>query len=56
MWENFARYEKYMNYFVAHKNVIVPKIQSRIEKEEASEAEKRILYGFLLNGNEVWKI
>ena len=56
MWENFARYEKYMNYFVAHKNVIVPKIQSRIEKEEASEAEKRILYGFLLNGNEVWRI
>ena len=56
MWENFARHEKYMNYFVAHKDAIIPQIQSRIEKGEASEIEKRILYGFLLNGNEVWKI
>ena len=56
MWENFARHEKYMNYFVTHKNAIIPKIQSRIEKGEASETEKRILYGFLLNGNEIWEI
>lgn len=56
MWENFARHEKYMDYFVAHEDAIVTKIQSRIEKGDASEIEKRILYGFLLNGNEVWKM
>lgn len=56
MWENFARREKYMNCFIAHKDTIIPKIQNRIKAEEASEAEKRILYGFLLSGDEVWKM
>lgn len=56
MWENFARQEKYMNCFITHKDVIIPKIQKRIETGQASESEKRILYGFLLSGNEVWKI
>lgn len=56
MWENFARHEKYMASFVAHKDVIIPRIQKRIEAGEASEAEKRILYGFLLSGDEVWKM
>ena len=56
MWENFARHEKYMNCFIAHKDAIIPRIQSRIKLEEASEIEKKILYGFLLNGNEIWEI
>lgn len=46
MWENFARREEYMKTFVAHKEVIIPKIQKRIETGEVTEAEKRILYGF----------
>ena len=56
MWENFARREEYMKTFVAHKEVIIPKIQKRIETGEVTEAEKRILYGFLLRGDEVWKM
>lgn len=56
MWENFARHEKYMTSFVVHKDVIIPRIQKRIEAGEASEAEKKILYGFLLSGDEVWKM
>lgn len=56
MWVNFARQEKYMNCFIAHKDVIIPRIQKRIKTGKASEAEKRILYGFLLSGNEIWKI
>ena len=56
MWENFARQEKYMKHFIAHKDSIIPRIKERIEKDEASEAEKRILYGFLLDGDDVWKI
>ena len=56
MWENFARHERYMTYFVAHKDAIIPRIQKRIEAGEASEAEKRVLYGFLLSSDEVWKM
>lgn len=56
MWENFARREEYMKAFVAHEEVIIPKIQKRIETGEVTEAEKRILYGFLLKGDEVWKM
>ena len=56
MWENFARHEKYMNCFIAHKDAIIPMIQNRIKSEEASETEKRILYGFLLSGDEIWKV
>ena len=56
MWGNFARNEKYMKYFVSNKDAIIPQIKERIEKNDASEAEKRILYGFLLDKDEVWKI
>ena len=56
MWENFARHEQFMRCFVAHKEAIIPKIVERIHRNNASEAEKRILYGFLLDGNEIWKV
>ena len=56
MWANFARCEKYMKYFIAHKDTIIPKIKEQIEKNNATEEEKKILYGFLLERNEVWKI
>jgi len=56
MWENFARHEKYMNCFAIHKDEIVPRIKDRIEKKDASEAEKKILYGFLLDKEEIWKV
>lgn len=55
MWENFARHDRYMKYFVAHRNAIIPKIKERIKNNEASEDEKRILYGFLLDKEEVMK-
>lgn len=56
IWRNFATDERYMNYFVAHKQFIVPKIQSRIKTQKATEAEKKILYGFLLDKNELWEL
>ncbi len=56
MWQNFARHEQFMRYFNAHKDAIVPKIVGRIHLNNASEAEKRILYGFLLDGNEIWTV
>ncbi len=45
-----------MPYFVAHKDVIAPKIKERIEKNLASKDEKKILYRFLVDDNEIWKI
>lgn len=56
MWENFARHEKCMKCFAAHKDEIVPRIKERVEKKVASEAEKKILYGFLLDKEEMWRI
>lgn len=56
MWVNFARKKGYMPYFVAHKDVIAPKIKERIEKNLASKDEKKILYRFLVDDNEIWKI
>ena len=45
-----------MEYFIDHKDVIVPRIIERIKNNDACEAEKRILYGFLLDRDEIWKI
>ena len=56
MWANFARNRKYVKYFVAHRKDIIPKIQERIKAGIESEDEKKILYGFLLEGDEVWEI
>jgi len=56
MWENFARHEKCMKHFIAHKDIIVSNIKKRIDHDDVSEAEKRILYGFLLNENEIWEV
>lgn len=55
MWENFARNKQYMDYFIAHKDVLVGRIIERIQKSEATEGEKKILYGFLLTGDEIWR-
>lgn len=54
MWENFARHEKYMSYFISHRESIIPSIKEKIRNDAASEVEKKVLYGFLLNVNEVW--
>lgn len=56
MWVNFARKAKYMKYFIAHKDTIISSVKERIEKGDASDSEKKILYGFLLDKDEIWKI
>lgn len=56
MWENFARHEQYMKLFVDHKNDILPNIKPRIKEGTATEVEKKIFYGFLLEGDEVWNV
>ena len=45
-----------MRFFVEHKEDIIPRIVQRIKKDEATEDEKKILYGFLLSDDEIWKV
>lgn len=55
MWVNFARQPKYMDLFVKHRDVIITSIKEKIAKDMATDVERKILYGFLLNGEEVWQ-
>ena len=55
MWVNFARNPKFMKCFLNAKEILIPKIQHRIKIEEASEDEKKILYGFMLDKEKMWK-
>ena len=54
MWENFARQSKYRKIFIEHKDSIIPLIHKHMKEDIATDAEKRILYGFLLDGDEIW--
>ena len=56
MWENFARRSRFMRYFVKHKEKIIPVMKERLLRDEATEAEKKVLYGFFLKGTDVWKV
>lgn len=55
MWVNFARQPKYMDKFIKAKEILIPKIQHRVKIGDASEDEKKILYGFLLDKESIWK-
>lgn len=48
MWENIARRPQFMEKFVEHKEKIIPQIEKRIQIDTATEVEKKILYGYLL--------
>ena len=54
MWGNIMRSKKYLPYFIKAKEKIVPKIQRRITIGSASEFEKKMLYGFLLDKEELF--
>lgn len=54
MWANFARCPKYMDKFIKAKEILIPKIQHKIEIGAANEDEKKILYGFLLDKETIW--
>lgn len=55
MWENFARSDKYLPYFIDAKNEIIPKIKGRIAIDAATEFERQMLYGVLLSRDEILK-
>ena len=53
MWGNIMRSRKYLPYFIKAKEKIVPKIQRRITIGSASEFERKMLYGVLLDKEEL---
>lgn len=55
MWVNFLKQDKYMKHFIKNKQFIIPQIKERIDYDMATEDEKKILYGFLLNEEEIWR-
>ena len=54
MWENVMRHDEYMNLLVNHKSQLIPKIQHKIDMGVASEFERKILYGKLLDEEELF--
>ena len=55
MWGNFAGHVQFRKYFVANKNILIPQIKRRVKQKTASEVEKKVLYGILLDKDELWK-
>lgn len=53
MWENIARRDRFMNVILAHKADILPKLRLRVETDQATETERKILYGYILDKNEL---
>ena len=53
MWENIARHDRFMNVILAHKADILPKLRLRVETDQATETERKILYGYILDKNEL---
>ena len=49
MWENIAKHEQYMNLLIRHKEHIIPSIQKRIDLDQATEFERKVLYGYFLD-------
>lgn len=53
MWQNCARNNKYLPYFINAKEKIIPQIKKRIELNKATEFEKKMLYGIFMRREEV---
>ncbi|MFI3227295.1 MAG: SIR2 family protein [Clostridia bacterium] len=55
MWVNFARYPKYMHYFIQNKQLLIPKIKEHLILDTATEDERKIMYGFFLDKDNIWE-
>lgn len=53
MWENIARQPRFMDKLITHKNKIIPNIQLRIDMEEATEFERKVLYGYFMDNDKL---
>ncbi len=56
MWENFARRADLRQKLIEHKSEIIPNIKKKLQIWETSEFEKKMLYRYLLQDDEIWNI
>lgn len=56
MWVNFARRERFMDFFVKHSKEIKPGLIESLKNGEAGENERKILYGFMADADELWSL
>ena len=54
MWNNFANHENLMKHFIDNKDEILPLIEEKIRNESASEFERKILYGCLIQKDKLF--
>lgn len=48
MWGNFARHKKYMKYFIAHKDAIIPLIKKKIAQKKQVRQRLKFYMDFFL--------
>ncbi len=53
MWENFVRHRHLRVKFIEHKDVLIPILKKKIELGQACECDRKMLYGFLLDKEEI---
>jgi hypothetical protein len=53
MWENIVRQERYRNVILSHKSEIIPGLCQRVETDQATEVERKILYGYMMDKDEL---
>ena len=53
MWENIARRKRFMSVILAHKEDVLPKLRLRVETDQATETERKILYGYMIDKSEL---
>ena len=54
MWENFVRHRHLRVKFIEHKDVLIPILKKKIELGQACECDRKMLYGFLLDKEEMF--
>ena len=56
MWINFIKSPKFVEKFIEHKKEMIPLLKTKIRNNTATDDEKKILYGYFLEKDEIWNI
>ena len=56
MWLNFARQQKYMDMFIAHKSEILPRLLERYKSGSATDDEKKIMIRYMISDEDFWML
>ena len=53
MWMNIVRNKNFRDILIEHRSEIIPNIQKRIELDQATEFERKVLYGYFVTEDEL---